>query len=110
MMPEENAPIACTLGAGEFRERLAWIAALRRDALLKWTWSGLTLTLCFAPHATERVHELMRREQACCPFLRFELQEQAGEVRLVVTVPEGARLMGAPDDERLPESSPLQGP
>jgi hypothetical protein len=31
-----------------------------------------------------------REERACCAFLQFELQEDAVEVRLLVTVPEAA--------------------
>jgi hypothetical protein len=31
--PTENQPIACTLIEGDFRDRLAWIAELTRDAL-----------------------------------------------------------------------------
>ena len=29
----EAAPIACTLAPGEYKDRLAWIAAMNRDAL-----------------------------------------------------------------------------
>jgi hypothetical protein len=83
--------IACTLAPGKLKDRLAWIAALNKDALRKCERRGLVLKLNYAPEARERVHEMVRNEQACCAFLAFELHEAGNEIRLTVTAPERAR-------------------
>lgn len=87
----EASPIACTLAPGAFKDRLAWIAALNREALRKYQRRDLVLELTYAPEARERVHEMVRNEQACCAFLAFELHEAGNEIRLTVTAPETAR-------------------
>jgi hypothetical protein len=84
-------PIACTLAPGEFKDRLAWIGALTRDALRGHERRDLVLDLRYAPEAGERVREMVRNEQACCSFLTFDLQEAPDEIRLTITAPESAR-------------------
>jgi hypothetical protein len=83
-------PIACTLSATDYRDRLAQIAALSRDALRHVEWRGLTLDLRYAPEAAARVRQLVEQERTCCAFLQFDLQESADEVRLLVTAPPAA--------------------
>jgi hypothetical protein len=90
------APIACTLDTGDYRERLAAIAALGREALRGWERQGLVLTLRYAPEAAARVRQMVAQEEVCCPFLVFELAEGPHEVRLTVTAPEAAS--GAADE------------
>jgi hypothetical protein len=85
-------PIACTLAPGEFKDRLAWIADLMRDALLSYQRRDLVLDLRFTPEALDRVCELVRREQACCGFLLFDLREVPGEIQLTISAPEAAQL------------------
>lgn len=87
----ETPPIACALAPGEFRDRLAWIAALNKDALRKYERRDLVLELSYALEARERVREMVRNEQACCAFLAFELHEVGNEIRLTVTAPEMSR-------------------
>ena len=87
----EASPIACTLAPGAFKDRLAWIATLNKDALRKYERRDLVLELSYAPEARERLHEMVRNEQACCAFLAFELHEAGSEIRLTVTAPETAR-------------------
>ena len=87
----EASPIACTLRLGEFKDRLAWIAALNKDALRKYQRRDLVLELSYALEARERVREMVRNEQACCAFLAFELHETGNEIRLTVTAPETTR-------------------
>ena len=87
----EPSPIACTLTPGAYKDRLAWIAALNRDALRKHARRDLVLELSYAPEARERVREMVRNEQRCCAFLGFELHEGTNEVYLTVTAPETAR-------------------
>lgn len=106
----EAAPIACTLEAGDFKTRIAWIADLNRRALLGSRREDLRLELTYAPDAQEDVHELVRREQQCCGFLDFELRTDSDAVRLVVTAPETAReaadLVFEPFQSRVADSSP----
>jgi hypothetical protein len=71
----DQQPIACTLTAGDLRNRLAWIAMLNRDALGGYDRADLTLRLRYAPQAAQQVWELMLQEQACCAFLTFEMHE-----------------------------------
>lgn len=91
MTTENGPPIACTLTGQEFRDRLAWIAELARETLRSWHRNDLMLDLHYAPEAASRVREMMRREQACCAFLTFEMNEHPDEVRLTISAPENAR-------------------
>jgi hypothetical protein len=90
-MATDQQPIACTLTPGDLRDRLAWIAALNRDALRSHDRADLTLQLRYAPQAVQQVRNLMRQEQACCAFLSFEIHEQPDEVTLTIKAPEQAR-------------------
>jgi hypothetical protein len=90
MTMTEAPPIACALAPGALKERLAWISALTRDALRSHE-CDLLLDLRYAPDAAERVREMVHNEQACCPFLTFDLYEEANEIRLTITAPEAAR-------------------
>ena len=86
-----SAPIACTLGAGAYQERLAWIAELNRSALRGARRDGARLILTYDPRVATRVREMVRHEQECCAFLQFELNEVRNDLMLVVTAPEAAR-------------------
>jgi hypothetical protein len=92
---DTEAPIACTLDAGSFKTRLAWIAALNARALTNSRRGDLTLTLEYRREALDDVRELVRGEQACCAFLDFKLDECADKLVLTITAPEAAR--GAAD-------------
>ena len=91
-MNDLNAlPIACTLTAGDLRERLGTIQTLTREALLDYRRDGLTLALRYAPNALERVRTMVAGEQHCCAFLTFEVREQPDAVHVTITAPENAR-------------------
>jgi hypothetical protein len=90
-MTMEIQPISCTLTGGDFRDRLAWIAELTRDALRGHDRDELVLNLHYAPEAVTRVREMIRQEQACCVFLTFEMHEHPDEVVLTIRAPEDAR-------------------
>lgn len=51
----------------------------------------LALELRYAPHALDRVRELVSKERRCCTFLRFDLRESRDQVMLTITAPNGAR-------------------
>ena len=86
-MPHEKPPIACTLAPGDYWDRLKWIVELMNDALRACERRDLQLTLHFAPEARERARDLVRREQACCGFLTFELDESSTGIRLMIEAP-----------------------
>jgi hypothetical protein len=87
----EALPIACTLAPATYKDRLAWIGNLNKDALRKYECRDLELELSYALEARERVHEMVRNEQACCAFLAFELHEIENEIHVTITAPERAR-------------------
>ncbi len=86
-----SAPIACTLNPGDYKSRLAWIADLSRDALRSQTRRDLQLQLIYSADAGQRVREMVRKEQDCCAFLTFHLDESPDEIRLTIEAPESAR-------------------
>jgi hypothetical protein len=86
-----EAPIACTLQPGDYKERLAWIAELAREGLLDVSREDLRIELKYAPSVADRVREMVRKEQQCCAFLNFDLSEFDEGVRLTITAPERAR-------------------
>lgn len=85
------APIACTLGTGAYEERLARIAELNRSALKSVRREGGRLILLYDARFATRVREMVRREQQCCAFLRFEWDEGKSGLTLLITAPESAR-------------------
>jgi hypothetical protein len=86
-----SQPIACSLDADGYADRVAWTAALNRDALRASRHHDLTLELEYDPNAAERVRELVRREQQCCAFLTFALDVRADAVVLRITAPPETR-------------------
>lgn len=91
MMDRIEPPIACTLDAGNLKERLDWIGKLNARALLGSQRGDLSLILDYAPEAIGDVREMVAGEQACCAFLAFAIDERADLVRLTITAPETAR-------------------
>ena len=88
---ELEAPVACTLGAGDFRARLDWIAELNKAALRQHLREDLRLELTYAAEARTQVLEMVRREQECCAFLTFQVRDEPGLVRVTIVAPEAAR-------------------
>lgn len=83
--------IACTLDAGNLKERLDWIADLNARALRGTRRDDLTLVLDYAPDAIDDVRRMVSGEQACCTFLAFDIAENDGIVRVTIAAPETAR-------------------
>ncbi len=84
-------PIACTLDAGNLKERLGWIGQLNARSLRGSQRGDLNLILDYAPEAIGEVREMVAGEQACCAFLAFAIDERADIVRVTITAPETAR-------------------
>ena len=84
-------PIACTLGAGDFQARVAWIAALNARALRNHRRDDLILHLTYAPNAAADIREMVSKERACCAFLDSAIWEDTTGLVLTITAPEDAR-------------------
>ena len=91
MTNSESPPIACTLGPGDFEDRLGWIRELSAKSLRSHRRDGLMLELTYDRSAAADVHEFVRREQACCGFLLFDVRENAVAVHLTITAPPEAQ-------------------
>lgn len=92
MRPKTEAvpPLICSLGAGEFRERLDWIAALNRTALLDAHRDGRRLILTYRADQADHIREMIRRESQCCGFLNFAVDEGREAITLTITAPASA--------------------
>lgn len=86
-----EAPIACTLEAVDFKTRTAQIEALASRHLRHVSRQPLSIELTYATEAVDEVRDLVRKEQECCAFLAFDLKEDLEGVRLRITAPEAAR-------------------
>lgn len=85
----EEKPIACSLGPRDLDERLAAIAALGADSLIRSEADGARQLLYFRsdPGTRRRLEELVAVEAECCSFLDLDLSEPVdGELRLAVSV------------------------
>jgi len=91
MSIREASAIACTLTSGEMKDRRAFIAQLNKDALLAHRRNDLMLELAYALEARSRVRDMVRGEQTCCAFLRFDVAESDHEIHVTITAPEDAR-------------------
>lgn len=89
--PNDDPPIACTLGASDFQARVAWIADLNRQSLLSEHREDLRLTLIYRRSARHQVEEMITRERECCAFLKFAVSDIEDGVLLTITAPEAAR-------------------
>ncbi len=92
MTNSEAPPIACTLGAGDFKDRIGWIRELSARSLRSHRRDGPTLELTYDGSAAPDVCELVRREQACCDFLHFEVRESDDAVHLTTSAPPTRRM------------------
>ena len=79
--------IACTLGAGDFKEHVAGIRDLAKRSLLSARRKPLQLELVYGREALNEVEGLVAKESDCCSFLDFDLQHDAAQVRLTITAP-----------------------
>jgi hypothetical protein len=96
MTSTDSTPIACNLGAGEFKARMEWVQELSAKSLRRHRRDGLTLELTYDRGAAADVQELVLRERACCGFLRFDVRESVDAVHLTITAPPEAQ--GAADE------------
>lgn len=86
-----ETPIVCTLGAADFKERLAWIADLNKRALLSFVRTELELELTYRAAYRDDVLRMVGAERECCAFLIFRVTETGDILRVVITAPMEAR-------------------
>jgi hypothetical protein len=79
--------IACTLGAGDFKERVAGIRDLASRALIRSERKPLQLSLTYTSEALAEVEQLVVKESECCSFLDFDMRRSANAVQLIITAP-----------------------
>ena len=92
MAYEDVLPVTgCTLSAGDFQVRRAWIAGLNQVALLHYRRDDLRLEFVYAAEAREQVEKLVQSEQVCCGFLAFAIRVGDDGVHLVIEMPKSAR-------------------
>lgn len=96
MTNSESPSIPCALGSSDFKDRIGWIRELSAKSLRSHRRDGLMLELTYDTSAAADVHDLVRREKACCGFLRFDVHESAHAVHLTITAPPEAQ--SAADD------------
>jgi hypothetical protein len=87
-----EAPIACTLEAGELGDRMELIATLTADALVDQQpiAGGVRSRFRAAAGIEQRLRDLIDAESRCCRFLQFELTRDAGAWTLDITGPRAA--------------------
>ena len=88
-----DAPIACTLTPGQYRDRTAGLAALARDGLVtrEPTQSGRRLTFARSDELERKLRAAIAAEAECCPFLTLALDHRHEHLVLDISGPEDAR-------------------
>lgn len=87
----DSTPLACSLGPGQLRERLAEIEAIGAGSLVGKTHDGGRHVLRFrAGGETERrLEAIVAAESRCCSFLDLALDRTDGELTLTLAAPAG---------------------
>jgi hypothetical protein len=85
----EEAPLACSLGASDLRQRLNEIAKVGTDSLIEHDTDGNRHLLRFNidPDTRRRLEAIVAAEAKCCSFLDLSLEERGGELVLSVSAP-----------------------
>ena len=93
--PDSNAPLACALTPGEFRERRSslWPGLAARADCVDPTPDGYTLRFRASGEILTAIADAIDAERQCCPFLSFELhvEPQSGPITLTVGGPPGTQ-------------------
>lgn len=88
-------PIACSLSATDYAERLDQIERLGRGTLVRAeTHSGGAEIVLHDDAATRAaLGDIIRAESRCCAFLAFRTTRAGGELRLTIDGPREADLI-----------------
>jgi hypothetical protein len=105
---DATAPIACTLGADEVRERTELLERLRRDLdAITTTEHGLLLRFPDRPAVEADVRRFAADEKRCCTFWGFAVEAGDGAVTLRWDAPPGAAELLARIEAHLRGDEPL---
>ena len=88
-----DQPVACSLTAAAYAERLCELRALGRSALLARDRiaGGERLVFRDAPDVERALRAAIEAEAECCPFLTMTLERRGGRLVLEVSGPEEAQ-------------------
>lgn len=86
----EGLPIACSLGAGDLKQRLSEITAIGEESLIGHEDDEGRHLLRFRSDAATRrgLEETVAAEAECCSFLDLALEMRGGELVLSIAAPE----------------------
>lgn len=90
---DNTAPaIFCNLSRTDLRQRKADVRETLSVHIVASSFSQGISELAFSKPAVSRVQleHLIKLEQACCPFFRFEVREMDNEFTLIVFGPKGS--------------------
>jgi hypothetical protein len=92
---ENDTPIACSLGTGDLKQRLAEIAEIGTDSLISREADGDRHLLRFRADADSRrrLEEIVAADAECCAFLDLALSEKDGELVLSIAAPKDAKTL-----------------
>jgi hypothetical protein len=85
-----NPPIACSLTAADYRQRVAEAGDVAREALRERRQidGGERLVFQETGDVRRRLDAFVAAESACCPFLTMSLRSDGGRLVLDITGPE----------------------
>ena len=86
---DAEVPIACSLEAGDYRERLDEIRAISRQGLISAERPGDVARLVFAdePRTRSRLLAVVAAEASCCPFLDLAMDSTPEGISLTIAGP-----------------------
>ncbi|WP_354700480.1 hypothetical protein DSM112329_00759 [Paraconexibacter sp. AEG42_29] len=91
----DATPIACSLDARDYAERLAQMTALGAEALIDSRRDGAHAELRFTavPGGRDRVAAIAAAEEECCAFLHMKVVDEPNEVKLTIDGPADAAVV-----------------
>ena len=89
---DSKTPIACSLNADDYRQRLDAVRELGAAALLSVSdrSDGAELTFRNTTRVREELTAIGQAENACCPFLDVSIGSDEDELSLTITAPREA--------------------
>jgi len=91
----KDTPVACSLGAGELKQRLAAIAEIGADSLIASDTEGSRHLLRFRSDTAtrERLEDIVVAEAECCSFLDLSLGREGDDLVLSIAAPKDAQML-----------------
>lgn len=89
---DSKTPIACSLNADDYRQRVDAVRELGAAALLSVSdrSDGAELTFRNTTRVREELTAIVQAENACCPFLDLSIGSDEDELSLTITAPREA--------------------